>query len=167
MAATPRQVGSVAAVVSSVLGVTDASTVTVTTSEQLAQLRATVGHQLGGFGQGLVESVFAATAVIVAAILSALVLLRRRDFGRRRALGASRSLIVQLLLTQVGLQAVAGSILGCVTTSLVLTAQDAPLPPPAFFAALALLAVVTALAAAAVPALIASRRDPLRELRVP
>ncbi|CAN5174957.1 hypothetical protein BH09ACT6_BH09ACT6_11800 [soil metagenome] len=122
---------------------------------------------LAQFGEGLVLTVFGAGAALVAVILSCLVLLRRKDFGRRRALGASCRLIIGLLLATVGLLSLMGSIIGCLGAALVLAALNDPVPSPAFCVAAAVLAVATSLSAGVVSALVASTRDPLRELRVP
>ncbi|RFA15095.1 hypothetical protein B7R22_07115 [Subtercola boreus] len=164
---SPQIVGAVAAAVTSVLGVDDPTTVTVQTSERLAAVRHQVENQLGEFGRTLVLSTFAGSSALVAAILFALVMMRRRDFGRRRALGATRSLIVALLLGQVGLTAGAASVFGTGVAVALLALLRQPLPPPAFAAAVAILAVTTSLVAALLPAVFASTRDPLRELRVP
>lgn len=154
-------------VVGSVLAVADPASVTVTTSENLAALRAVVEGQLGQFGRNLVVVIFAASACLVAAIVYGLVMLRRRDFGRRRALGATRALIVQLVMAQVAFTSAAGAGLGSLVALGVLAASGDPLPSIEFIVSVALLAVVTGQVAAAVPAIAASRRDPLRELRVP
>ncbi|RFA13296.1 hypothetical protein B7R21_07960 [Subtercola boreus] len=166
-AESPQVVGAVAAAVTSVLGVNDPTTVTVETSERLAAVRNQVGNQLGDFGRTLVLSTFAGSSGLVAAILFALVMMRRRDFGRRRALGATRSLIVALVLGQVGLTAGAASVFGTGVAVVSLALLRQPLPTPAFTAAVAILAVTTSLVAAVLPAVFASTRDPLRELRVP
>ncbi|RFA09125.1 hypothetical protein B7R54_07715 [Subtercola boreus] len=160
-------VAAVATAVTSVLGVDDPTTVTVQTSERLAAVRQQVENHLGDFGRGLVLSTFAGSSALVGAILFALVMMRRRDFGRRRALGASRSLLVLLLLSQVGLTAALASALGTVLALSALALLRQPLPTPAFTVAVAILATTTALVAAVLPALFASTRDPLRELRVP
>ncbi len=167
IAERPDLVAPVSAAVQSVLAVDDITKVTLSTSETFAQLRAIVEGQLGSFGRGLVIIIFALTAVLVAAILYGLVMLRRKDFGRRRALGASQGLIVALLLTQIGALALAGAVIGCAAAAIGLAASGDPLPGIAFFAAVAILAIATGLVAALVPALAAARRDPLKELRVP
>ncbi|QWT23148.1 lipoprotein ABC transporter permease [Subtercola sp. PAMC28395] len=167
IASTAAQVEALTSTVSSLLAVDDATKVTVTSGEQLAQLRERVGSQLGVFGHAFVLVVFLVGAALVAMILSGLVLMRRRDFGRRRALGASRRLVIGLLLATVGLQAMAGSIVGSVVALALLVMQGSPVPSPAFCTAVVVLALVTSLGAAVIPALIASTREPLRELRVP
>lgn len=94
-------------------------------------------------------------------------MLRRNDFGRRRALGASQGLIVGLLLTQVSLLSAAVASIRCAVAAIGLAATGDPLPGPDFFAAVAALAVAVGAIAAAIPAVAAARRDPLTELRVP
>ncbi|MEF2976056.1 FtsX-like permease family protein [Subtercola sp. YIM 133946] len=167
VATSSAQVEAVAALVTSVLGVTSRDGVTVTTSAALTALRGSVQAQLGEFSRSFTLLVFGVGGVAVAAVLYGLVLLRRRDFGRRRALGASRSLIVALLLAQVAVLGTAGSAVGCLGAAITLLATGDPLPTVSFIAAVAPLSVLTALAASVAPALIASTREPLRELRVP
>lgn len=163
----PDLVGPVAEAVLSLLAPSDATKITVQTSEALAQLRALLQGELGSFSRGLVLVIVGLTGVLVAITLFGLVMLRRKDFGRRRALGATRSLIVGLLLTQTVMLASAGAIGGIVVSVFALLALGDPLPGPAFMTAIGIVAVSTATAAALPPALMASRRDPLRELRVP
>lgn len=103
----------------------------------------------------------------MAVLLYGLVMLRRKDFGRRRALGATRGLIVGLLLVQTGLLAVIGVGVGTAASLVVLVASGDPLLGVPFTSALSVLTLSTALVAAALPAVIASRREPIRELRVP
>ena len=167
IAERPDLVSPVADAVLSLLAVDDPTKVTVQTSEALAQLRAIVQTQLGTFSRGLVLVMLAVTGILVAVILYGLVMMRRKDFGRRRALGATRSLIVGLLLTQTALLAVAGVMVGAAASVIALWAAADPLPGWRFTAAIAVLAIATALVAALIPALVAARREPIRELRVP
>lgn len=167
VAASPALVAPLTQLVRSVIGVSDPALVKVTTSEALATLRSIVEGQLGSFGRSLVVVMFLVTAILVATILYGLVVMRRKDFGRRRALGASQGLIVGLLLTQTAVVAAIGAVAGAVAAGLGLVASHDPLPDPAYFAAVCVLAVFVSIVAAAVPAVVASRRDPLTELRVP
>lgn len=161
------QVEVVRGTLQSVLDVHDPQTVTIETSERLAELRQLIDAQLGGAGRALVLAIFGLTAVLVAAILYALIMMRRKDFGRRRALGASRGLIVALVLAQVAMLAVLGSALGAAVAFAILSFGGDPQPPPPYFLAVALLATCTATLAAVLPAAAAASRDPARELRVP
>jgi len=167
IAARPDLVVPVSRATQSVLAVDDPTKVTVTTSAGLATLRGLVQGQLGSFGRNLVIVIFALTAVLVAAILYGLVMLRRKDFGRRRALGASQSLIVGLLLVQTAALAIVGALVGIAGAAAALALAGDPLPGPGFFAAVGVLAIAVSVVAALVPALAAARRDPLKELRVP
>lgn len=167
IASSPDLVSPVSQALQSVLAVDDPSKVKLATSESLANLRAIVEGQLGSFGRSLVIVIFALAAVLVASMLYGLVMLRRKDFGRRRALGASRGLIVALLLIQVATLSLIGAVLGSITAAVVLTASGDPLPGFDFFTAVSVLAVTVGVAAALLPAVVAARRDPLNELRVP
>ena len=167
IAERPDLVEPVADAVVSVLSVGDPAKVKLTTSEGLADLRALVAGTLGDFSRDLVLVVFAVTAVLVAGIFYALVMMRRKDFGRRRALGASRGLIVAMLLVQVVASSIAGSVIGSSVAAAALVYSDDPLPGPDFFVAVAALAVLVTIVAALPPAILAANRDPLKELRVP
>lgn len=129
--------------------------------------RSLIEGQLGAFSRWLVIGVLALTGSLVAALLYGLVMMRRKDFGRRRALGATRGLIVALLLAQTGVLAAAGIAIGMLGATIALIAMGDPFPGWAFSAALVVLSLSTALTAATIPALVASRRDPITELRVP
>ncbi|MGF3053937.1 ABC transporter permease [Microbacterium sp. YY-03] len=167
IAERPDLVAPVSAAVLSVLAADDPTKITVQTSAALAELRALIEGQLGSFSRGLVLALLGLTGALVAILLYGLVMMRRKDFGRRRALGATRSYIVTLLLAQTALLATAGIAIGTIGSVIALLALGDPLPGLAFTAALAILTLVTALIAALVPALVASRREPIRELRVP
>lgn len=167
IAARPDLVAPVTAVVQSVLGVDDPSAVTIETSESIAQLRALVQGQLGEYGRGLVALMLAISGLLVAMVMTGLVIIRRKDFGRRRALGATRGLIMAIVLLQtVGLASV-GAVLGAVGASAALVVSGDPLPGFSFTVGVCILAVIVSGLAALVPAVVASRRDPIRELRVP
>lgn len=141
--------------------------VTVETSQELAEIRAAVSGELGEYGRSTILGVLALGIVLLGTALLAQMNSRRKDFGRRRALGASQSLIVALVLTQVALPALIGIVLGTAAALGWLTLQDQPVPGPAFTTAVSTAALLSVLLAAVVPALIAARRDPLHELRVP
>lgn len=167
IAERPDLVAPVSDALLSVLAPADPSKITVETSEALAQLRALIQGQLGSFSRGLVLGLLALTGALVAVLLYGLVMMRRKDYGRRRALGATRGLIVILLVTQTAILALAGVAAGMAAAALILVSSGDPLPGLAFTAALGVLALCTALIAALLPAIVASRREPIRELRVP
>ena len=167
IAERPELVAPVADTLVSLLAPNDASRVTVQTSEALAHLRTLIQGQLGSFSRGLVLVMLAITGTLVAIILYGLVMMRRKDFGRRRALGATRGLIIRLILTQTALLALVGTFTGTLLAAGILITVGDPLPGPVFLIANGILATATATLAALLPALLASRREPIRELRVP
>jgi putative ABC transport system permease protein len=167
IASRPDLVAPLTQAVGSVLGVSDPSKVKIQTSENLATLRALVQGQLGNFGRGLTLGILALTAVLAAAILYGLVMLRRKDFGRRRALGASQRFIIALLVTQTALLAACGALVGTLIAVIVLTTSGDPLPGPSYLVGIAILSIVIGILSSLAPALAAARREPITELRVP
>ena len=167
VARSASMVSPVSHAVEAVLGASDGSKVKVQTGVQLAQLRSRVDIQLRESGRSLAFTIFIVTGLLVVTIQYGLTLLRRKDFGRRRALGASKSLVIALLLTQMGLLSLVGTALGAVAALAALAAVREPVPSVQFVFAVALMAVGICLVSAAGPAIVASRSDPLRELRIP
>jgi putative ABC transport system permease protein len=167
LAGSPPEVAAVEAVVRSFLDPVEPASVTVETSTELAAIRAAVGGELGSHGRATVLGILAISAVLVAVNLLALVTMRRRDFGRRRALGATQPLIIALLVTQVFQLAVTGAAVGTTAAVVGLAATGSPLPGRDFTLAVAVAGVLTAVLATLPPATVAARRDPLHELRIP
>jgi len=114
--------------------------VTVSTSEEMAALRAAVGGELSRQGRMVMLAVLGAAAAATLINVWGFVLMRRRDFGRRRALGATRATIVVLVVGQVFLTAACAAPLGAAAGLGWLVAEGSPLPASAY-----VLAVVTAL----------------------
>jgi putative ABC transport system permease protein len=167
LAHTPEQVTSVAEAVVMVLDPFDPTSVGVETSEALAQIRAAVEGELGAFGRRLVLMVLGAGLVLVGLNMYGTVTTRRKDFGRRRALGASRPVIVTLVTLQAALTGLLGALLGTVAGAAVVWRLTEQAPDPAFAVAVATLAVIATLAAALPPSAVAALRDPVKVLRVP
>lgn len=167
VASHSKYVDTLTKAVSDVLGVDDPTSVQILTSDNLSQLRAAIQGQLGSYGRELTLVIFAITGILTAGMLYAFVTAKRKDFGRRRALGASRGMIFALVTTQTGLLAAIGIILGCAGALVTLSMEGSPLPGVDFTAAVATLALGVSVGAATLPALSAAQRDPIRELRVP
>ncbi len=140
---------------------------TVDTPAALVELRALVESELASNSRQLILVVLTVGLVVVAITLAGAVSQRRRDFGRRRALGASRSAIVLLVLTETTVGAALGIVLGCMIGLLAVWRIAGSIPSPTFTAGVAILALVTSIAAGVPPGLIAAFRDPVRILRVP
>ena len=92
---------------------------------------------------------------------------RRRDFGRRRALGASRGTIVALVTLQTAITGLLGAALGTAIGAAVVWRLTDLLPDLRFAVAVGVLAIIATIAAAVPPALVAAHRDPVKVLRVP
>lgn len=180
LALQPSQEGfdcSVIVIVASDMAVVDALAATlaglfgtevrVSTSSDLIAMRQQVQTQLGVLGNGLVLGALIASTILVSAIQLVLVLVNRKDYGRRRALGARRSLIMQLVATKSAIEGAVGSLAGVLVASAVMLASGNPLPDFWFQLSVVMLATSTSLLGALFPAWFASRRDPLVELRVP
>ncbi len=163
----PSDVAVVTDAALAVLGPEDPTSVGIQTSETLAAIRAAVQGQLGRFGRRLVTIVLAVGLVLAGLNVYGAVTTRRRDFGRRRALGASRPLIVGLVAAQTFVVALLGASVGTVGTAFVLTRVTGTPPDPTFALAIAVLAVLATTVAALPPALVAAYRDPVRVLRIP
>lgn len=164
---SPQRVPTVAAAIGSVLDPDDPSSVAVQTSEALVAVRAAVQGELGTYGRNLITLVLAAGLVLTALNVYGAVTTRRRDFGRRRALGASRPDIVTLITTQTTLTAIVGAALGTIVGAITVERILGTTPDVAFLVAIAVLAVIATTAAAVPPAVVAAFRDPVTILRVP
>jgi putative ABC transport system permease protein len=160
-------VPQLASSIRSLLDPADPASVAVQTSDALVQVRAAVRGELGTFGRNLVTIVLGAGLILTALNVFGSVTARRRDFGRRRALGASRLDIVMLVTVQTIAVAVAGGAAGSVVGMVVVTRALGAAPELDFVAAVIVLAVLAAAIAALFPALLAAYRDPVRILRVP
>jgi putative ABC transport system permease protein len=167
LAQRPDQVAALADAVVAVVGPADPSSLGVQTSESLAQIRAAVAGELGTYGRRLVLMVLGAGLALVVLNMYGAVTTRRRDFGRRRALGAGRGTIIALVTMQTAITGLLGAALGtAIGTAVVWRLTDQP-PDPAFAVAVAVLAVIATIAAALPPAVVAAHRDPVKVLRVP
>ena len=167
LAASAEQVPRLSTAISAVLDPADPTSVTIRTSDALVEVRAAVQGELGTWGRSLVTIVLGAGLVLTALNVFGAVTSRRRDFGRRRALGASRVDIVVLVTAQTAAIATVGAVAGIGLGSLVVQQVLGTAPSVEFAVAIGVLAVIAAAAAAVLPAIIAAYRDPVRILRVP
>jgi lipoprotein-releasing system permease protein len=113
----------------------------------------------------------------IASVLVVSVIQRAKDIGILRAMGTTRGQILRVFLLQGGLLGFAGAIIGAAAGGFALVVWHAYLRQPdgkelfplilrpSLFAISVLLAAVTGVAAAAVPALRAARLDPVVAIR--
>ncbi len=164
---TPDQVGQVTDAALMLIAAQDPTSIGIETSETLAQVRAAVQGELGRYGRQLITLVLGAGLILTGLNVYGTVTTRRRDFGRRRALGASRSTIITLIAVQTFLTAALGAITGSIITAALLQRLTNNATDLRFATAITILATFAASLAAIPPALIAAYRDPVRILRVP
>lgn len=139
----------------------------VTTSVDLAALSTDLVDELARSSRATITGLLLAVAVLIGAVQFGRVAGMSRDIGRRRALGASRTLILLQVLLAAALSATAGALLGGVAGVIVVTVLAGAPPPLGFTVAVVLLVVLAALAGAVAPAVRAARLDPVAILRVP
>jgi len=140
---------------------------TVETPKGAIALRDVIAGRLGAASRQLMAVVMGVGAVIIAVTVLSAVVSRRREFGRRRALGATRSALVATLLAQAAIGAVIGTAVGTGAGVAAVAATAGSLPTWEFVAGVAGLAVLLTLITSAPIAAYAAYRDPLRILRVP
>lgn len=153
--------------VKSVLPKASPPSLTVSSHEAEAASALTVTRALDlDSRRGLVASLLGAGA-LVAVIQTAVVALRRRDFGRRRAIGATRGVVVALVVGEAVVTSSAGCLASIATTSVLWERIHGTTPSLVLSAALATLMIATASSFAVLPAVLASRVDPAFEMRSP
>ena len=163
----PQDVAPVTEAVRSLLGASEPGSIRFDTSETLANIRAAVAGDLGRFGRQLVAIVLGVGLVLIGLNVYGSVTSRRRDFGRRRVLGATRPTIVTIVVVQTLVPAVLGAALGSAVGIGLVHGWAGQAPPPPFVLATAVLTVLISALASVAPALVAAFRDPIRVLRVP
>lgn len=144
----------------------DPSDLSVRSPTALADVQKAVSGDLGDYGRGLLLLTLGGGAFLIAAVVLGEVLLRRRDLGRRRALGAPRWALVTLVVTRTVAAAVPGAALGT-AVGVAAAGAWADRPPVDFSLATGVLTILVAATAATVPAVIAATRDPVSVLRTP
>lgn len=154
-------------VVPGLMHMTDRTQLRIESPAVLADLQEVVAGQLGENTRRLMLGVLTAGLILIGVTLYGATAARRRDFGRRRALGATRSAIITLVLTQTAVAAISGAVIGTATGLAIVNVLEGNQPAPTFTVGVATLAVLAALLAAIPPALAAAYRDPVHILRVP
>ena len=167
LARTPQDVALVGRLLTSLTSDLPRENLTIASSEGMAALRSAVSGELTRQARAIVLGVLAAATAVTMVNVWGSVLMRRKDVGRRRALGATRFTIIALVVGQVVLTAAAATVVGVLASLGWLALTTSPAPEAEYVAAVAVALVTAAAVAALVPAAVAANRDPLRELRVP
>lgn len=144
----------------------DNSDIEVRSPQTLAALQTELRNDFGNYSTSLFLMILFGGGLLLAIVVFADTLLHRKDFGRRRALGISRSELVALVTLRTSLAAFAGTAFGC-GASWLITKQVNATPPLDFTIAIGVLVFLCCTAAAALPALVVAYRDPVSVLRTP
>ncbi len=155
--------------VSAVIGILappDPQGVLIDSPSAIAQTARDLNAQMAGYGRTLLALILAVGGFFVAAVVLADVLIRRRDLGRRRTLGITRTDLVALVTTRTAMTGAIGAAAGC-TAAWAVNQSTGFTTPLDFTVAVGVLAAMVALIAALPPAVYASRLDPVAVMRTP
>lgn len=139
----------------------------VDSSPELVALGQALSGSLGALSRQLAVGAILVGMALVALVMTLALNARRRDFGRRRALGAGRTVLMAVTLIEVVLPLTAGATIGAAAGVVGVAATAAFLPPAAFVLAGVTLIVVAGALSAVPSVLLATLQDPMRILRVP
>ncbi|MDX1658513.1 MAG: FtsX-like permease family protein [Nitriliruptorales bacterium] len=167
MATSSAETDAIARAAMGLLSPADPNSVVVQTSPELNHMRDAIRAGLGQSARQLLALVLLSGLILVALTVFANVTARRKDFGRRRALGASRSEIVLLVAGRTVVVAVMGAVVGASVGSAIVWIWTSAPPPPGFSIAVAFLSSLAAALGAVGPAAVAAFRDPVKVLRMP
>ncbi|MDQ7992738.1 MAG: FtsX-like permease family protein [Propionicimonas sp.] len=144
----------------------DPQAVSVESPTAIADTARDLNAQMAGYGRSLLLMILSVGGFFVASVTLADVLIRRRDLGRRRTLGITRSDLATLVTTRTLTVAVLGAGLGC-AVGWAVNRYTGYLTPIPFTASVGILAALVAGLAAIPPAWYAARLDPVRVMRTP
>jgi putative ABC transport system permease protein len=132
---------------------------------ELLALRAGIAQEVGALNTAVLLGSLATSALLVAAILYGAVEQRRREFGLRRAQGATRSTVAALVVIEAGLLGLGGAVAGGTAGTLAVAMQAGFLPDPSLTVAICALVSLSSVAGSIPPAVLAALREPLYVLR--
>lgn len=151
-----------------ILDPADPEAISLQSPRALAELQGLVQTDLRQAGRQVVLLVVMTTLMLIGATVALETFSRRRELGRRRALGASRLTLVTLIVARTAIPLAIGGAIGVLvaTTALALQGQDA-FDQALLSVAAGVLVLVIGSAAAVPAAAVAAWRDPVRVLRTP
>jgi len=149
------------------VGTDAAGGLTVDRSPELIAAREAVRDEVARRDRILILAILAVATVVAGIVVFAGTIAGRRDFGRRRALGATQGQLMWVVITSTLVPALAGALAGALVGWVYLSTRLGHLGDPRFSISVAILTVLALGAASAAPAAVAATRDPLKVLRVP
>lgn len=153
-------------IIRSVTGQSDPARVSVEASPDLVEVQRVVSGDFGALSRQLGMVAVLAGLVVVGFSMVLSVTARRRDIGRRRALGATRSALRVLIIVQALQPAAIGAVAGTIGGA---ACGREPAPHRTtieLLIAVPLLAILAAVVGSIPAALLAALRDPVEVLRV-
>lgn len=161
----PGAVAAVSEAVRAVAGHASPASISIDAPEVLADVRNVVAGDLRAQGQRSTLAVLVFSSAMILVVAFAAVSARRRDFGRRRALGARRGNLAALIVGHIVLASLVGSAVGLANGVLLVRAMTQQPVDLAYPAATSILTIVTSAVSGLGPAVVAAMRDPLKVLR--
>lgn len=149
-----------------ILDAPDPSKLSVRAASGLTIANEIFSAQLQRYNQSLLTMIMGVGALFIAIVVLADVLLHRRDLGRRRALGITRTDLTLVTVCRTMVPAAIGAVLGALAAWITFVTQGVTIGIP-FALAIAILATFASALAALAPAVWASFRDPVAVLRTP
>ncbi|PFG34176.1 FtsX-like permease family protein [Sanguibacter antarcticus] len=164
------EAASVDEVISSLIAMVptqDVASISVEAAAGAIALREALGAQLDADARSMLVLVLVVGFILTMVITYVSVSSRRRDIGRRRALGATRSQTVALILLQGLATSTIGALTGTGVGLLIVHVLIGATPGAPFTASVCLLAILVSGIGSIPPAVLAAFTDPVRILRVP
>ncbi len=149
------------------VGTDAARAISVERSPALLEAREAVRDEVTRRDRTLVLAVLGVAMSLACVVVFAGTVAGRRDFGRRRALGATRGQLTLLVMLGTLWPALLGAAIGTATGWAYIGSSLGHLADWRFPLSIGILSVITLVVASALPASFAATRDPLRVLRVP
>ncbi len=152
--------------VMAILSPSDPQGVHLTSPAGLADVARDMNRQMATYGRSLLLATLVGGGLLIGMVVLADALIRRKDLGRRRTLGANRWDLTSMVALRAALVAFTGAVVGAIL-GMVLTARNGVAVPWDFAGALVVLAFLAAGLASIGPAVYAARRDPVTVMRTP
>lgn len=150
-----------------VSGIDDVQDVSVSTSDKLVKLQGVLTGQLSTFARQMAVVVLLGSLVLIMLCMVLMTNSRRREFGRRRALGASRRMLIGMVAVGSAVPGIVGAVVGGVLGIIILMVRGEPVPGVSMVLASAILTIAVAVVGSLPAAFVAAWRDPATILRVP
>lgn len=148
-------------------GAASPTRLSISMPDDIETLRSAIAGEIGNSGRSLTLLVLTGAGGLLALVTSVGVVLKRADLGRRRALGATRGYIIQLVLSQAAVTSLTGAVVGAAASHLYRWSSSQLAPSLEFSIAAVVLVTAASMMAGLIPAIGASLSDPVKVLRIP